>query len=280
MDLRRWCWEVGRRWRRRRCRSCRWRVRRGPALAELSWDGEVWVSTMDSLVLDAHQSNSISKIRIAAEHGSVANVFVDTVSCIMARGSGAHANKHVLVGGRREGGEASRSMDRNGRFGQRIRSASFPLTSTTPSKVRIPSSNVKLSPRSQGICQWTRSQGLAPSRRGENVGRNDVESVLGASNLTLVVAQIPHSDWSGSLRVERWPRSIWTINRSHPKARPRLLLRRLLCPSRHRVRVHLLFHPCLAFSFFDRIVTVKTSALSSVYPFLWLFFLAPSRIHA
>ncbi len=88
------------------------------------------------------------------------------------------------------------------------------------------------------------------------------------------------SDWSGSLRVERWPRSIWTINRSHPKARPRLLLRRLLCPSRHRVRVHLLFHPCLAFSFFDRIVTVKTSALSSVYPFLWLFFLAPSRIHA
>ncbi len=89
-----------------------------------------------------------------------------------------------------------------------------------------------------------------------------------------------HSDWSGSLCVERWPRSISTLNRSHPKARPRLPLRRLLWPSRSRVHVHLLFHSCLAFSFFDRIVTVTTSALSSVYPFLWPFFFAPSRIHA
>ncbi|PBK82682.1 hypothetical protein ARMGADRAFT_729991 [Armillaria gallica] len=71
-------------------------------------------------------------------------------------------------------------------------------------------------PRSQGICQRTRSQILAPRRRGKNFGRNDVESVL------------------GYLRVERWPRSISRINRSHPKARPRLLLRRLLWPSRNR----------------------------------------------
>ncbi len=119
-----------------------------------------------------------------------------------------------IVGGGHDGGKQTVAWTGNGHFGQRIRSASFPLTSTLHRKYESLTAMSNCLLGRKASVNDPAAKVLAPRRRGENVGRKYLESVLGASNLMLVVA---HSDWSGSLCVERWPRSISTINCSHPR---------------------------------------------------------------